>query len=203
MKLVKIYKDDTYYSQSLNQYLGEYAPATVDAVGNLDILKNKPLAVFSSSKCPGSIILKTYDLMKKIRDMGITVISGFHSPLERECLNVLLKGKQPIIYCPARNIDGMRINPEFKKPLEDGILLILSPFSKKEKRISSERALERNRFIAAIADKILIPHAEPNSKTEIFCRELLDKGKSIATFDNPHNRNILKLGLEVITEDAF
>jgi hypothetical protein len=40
---------------------------------------------------PRGYILKTYDLMKKLRETDITVISGFHSAMERECLNILLK----------------------------------------------------------------------------------------------------------------
>ena len=147
------------------------------AIGNRDTLKKRKLAVFSSIKCPGNIILKTYDLMKKLRDSGLTIISGFHSPMEQECLPILLKGKHPVIVCPARSIEGMRIKAEFKKPLEDGRFLFISMFTEKEKRISSDRSLERNHFAAAIADKIFIPFAEPKSKTENLCRDLLEKAK--------------------------
>ena len=58
--------------------------------------------------------------MKELRVSDITVISGFHSPMERECLNILLRGKQSVIICPARSIEGMRIKSEYKKPLEEG-----------------------------------------------------------------------------------
>lgn len=136
--------------------------------------------------------------MKQLRESGVTVISGFHSPMEQECLNILLKGKQPVIICPARSITGMRIKPEYKNPLGDSGLLILSPFSEKEKRISSDRSLARNRFVAAIADKIFIPYAEPKSKTETFCRELVEKGKTVLTFDSGHNKNLIALGAAVI-----
>jgi HEPN domain-containing protein len=44
---------------------------------------------------------------------GVTVVGGFHAPMERECLTILLRGAQPVILCPARNI-GMRIRPEYK-----------------------------------------------------------------------------------------
>jgi len=33
------------------------------------------------------------------------VISGFHTPAEKECLRILLRGAQPIIICPARSIE--------------------------------------------------------------------------------------------------
>jgi predicted Rossmann fold nucleotide-binding protein DprA/Smf involved in DNA uptake len=154
LQAYRIHEDDSNYPLPVKEYLAE-APKTIAAIGNFTILQNKSLAVFSSSKCPGKVILQTYDLMKNIREAGITVISGFHSPMESECLNILLKGRQPIIFCPARSIEGMRIKPEYMKPLEEGRLLILSPFAEKAKRISSERALERNRLIAAIGDSIM------------------------------------------------
>jgi len=30
---------------------------------------------------------------RRMRDEGVTVISGFHSPIEKECLRILLRGK--------------------------------------------------------------------------------------------------------------
>jgi predicted Rossmann fold nucleotide-binding protein DprA/Smf involved in DNA uptake len=202
MNIIRIDKNNSNYPEALNLYLTNTAPKVITTIGSLEILKNKTLAVFSSAKCPGKIILKTYDLMHDLRDKGVTVISGFHSPMEQECLNILLKGKQPVIVCPARSIEGMRIKAEFKKPLEDGRLLFISMFTEKKKRISSDKSLERNRFVAAIADKIFVPYAEPNSKTETFCRELIEKGKTVLTIDSRHNKNLIALGAAVIDIEA-
>jgi predicted Rossmann fold nucleotide-binding protein DprA/Smf involved in DNA uptake len=188
---------------SLKIHLSGETPLSITAIGNPDVLQSKPLAIFSSSKCPGSIILKAYDLMRQFRSNGITLISGFHSPMEQECLNILLKGKHSVIICPARSIEGMRIKTEYKKPLDDGRLLFISPFTEKEKRISAGKALERNRFVAAIADKIFIPYAGPNSKTETFCRELIEKGKPVLTFDGEHNENLIGFGAKVINMTTF
>lgn len=194
---------DFLYPAPLKKYLVDTAPLSISAIGNMDILQTKTLAVFSSAKCPGKIILQTYDLMKHIRDAGVTVISGFHSPMERECLNILLKGRQPVIICPARGLEGMRIKPEYITPLEKGRLLILSPFSEKVKRLSEERAFERNRFIAALADSIFIPHAASNSKTEHLCRGLQAWNKPAYTFQIEANSNLRDLGLKNIKDNPY
>ena len=131
----RIQQGESNYPSSVAKYLLAETPKIITTLGNLDILRNKSLAVFCSNKCHSSIILKTYDFMRQVRERGITVISGFHSAIERECLNILLKGNQPVIVCPARSIDGMRIKPEYKKPLEEGRLLIVSPFASKENLI--------------------------------------------------------------------
>ncbi|MCG2710116.1 MAG: hypothetical protein L6246_07375, partial [Thermodesulfovibrionales bacterium] len=65
------------------------------------------------------------------------------------------------------------------------------------KRISSERALERNRFIAAIGDSIFIPYAAPNSKTEQLCKELLSWNKPLYTLQSESNSNLISLGVKL------
>jgi predicted Rossmann fold nucleotide-binding protein DprA/Smf involved in DNA uptake len=196
-------KNSGSYPEALSRYLGHHAPMALSCIGNPDILQSKTLAVFCSNKCPGNIILKTHDFLRQIRERGITVISGFHSAMERECLNILLKGRQPVIICPARSIEGMRIKPEYRKPLEDGQLLILSPFSGKEKRISSDRAVKRNYFVAALATDVFIPYAAPGSKTETFCRELLKWGKRVYTADDEKNTSLLETGIKTISPEIF
>jgi predicted Rossmann fold nucleotide-binding protein DprA/Smf involved in DNA uptake len=80
------------------------------------VLKGEKVALFCSARCPGDLILKAYDLAKKLRDDGVTVISGFHSPIEKECLRILLRGKQPLIICPARSLANLRVPTEWKRP---------------------------------------------------------------------------------------
>ena len=198
-----LYRDDSNYPATLSRYLGQHAPETLTAIGNPDILKNKFLAIFCSNKCPGNIILKTYELLRQLRESGITVISGFHSAIERKCLNILLRGKQSVIICPARSIEGMRIKPEYRKPLEDGRLLILSPFAGKEKRISSDRAVRRTYFVAALATAIFIPYTSPGSKTKTFCQELLKWGKRVYTTDDEKNTSLIERGIKTISPEIF
>ncbi len=69
------------------------SPKEIDHIGNIELLKRSLLTIFSSAKCPVSLILNAHDYAKKIRGGEMGVISGFHSPAEREVLEVLLKGK--------------------------------------------------------------------------------------------------------------
>jgi hypothetical protein len=47
---------------------------------DMPITSNTKLALFCSVKCPGDLILKTYDLVKELRDNDIVVISGYATP---------------------------------------------------------------------------------------------------------------------------
>ena len=173
---------------------------SIASLGNTDILDHKLLALFCSNRCPGSVIIKMQDLAKKWRKAGVAVASGFHSPLEREVLRVLLRGSQPVVICPARSIENMRIRQEFKGPLSDGRLLFLSPFESTQRRISAETSLARNRFVAALADAIFVAYAEPGSKTEQLCREIVSLGKPLYTLDTKRKAALLRIGFEVFLE---
>jgi len=190
----KIIPGDIFYPKGLKSHFSKKAPPIILAIGNLELLKHKKLAFFCSVKCPGHLILRTYDLSQSLKQAGITVIGGFHSPIERECLTILLRGSQPIIICPARSIKGMRMRKEFKGPLEERRLLFLSPFKENQRRYTVETAIERNRFVAALADVVFVAHASPNSKMEKFCYEVLKLGKPLYTFESEANRCLINIG---------
>ncbi len=171
--------------------------------GDPEILQTRTLALFCSVKCPGKLILQTYDLAMALRKAGVTVISGFHSPMEKECLSLLLRGTQPVVICPGRSIDGMRIPSEWKKPLAEGRLLLLSPFEEKDCRVTARTAQLRNRFVATLADEVFVAYASPGGRTEQFCREVIGWGKTLLTLDSPDNAHLRALGAQGMEPGYF
>jgi len=149
---------DDLYPVRLGERLGAAAPAQVAALGNLDLLDSPKTAFFCSAHSPGHTILAAYDQAAHWRDAGRCVISGFHSPVEKECLRILLRGRQPIIVCLARGLDGMRLPAEWKTVLAEGRLLVLSQFSGRARRMTKNLALHRNNFAAALADEVVFAH---------------------------------------------
>ena len=166
--------------------------------GNLSLLDEPLTALFCSNRCPGDLILKTYDLARAMRDAGVSVIGGFQTPMERECLRLLLRGKQPIVVCPARSIDNMRIPREWHPALDDGRLLVLSPFPATIQRPTMKLATQRNDWVADLAQRVFIAHAAPGSKTEAFARKFIESGKRLLTLDSPANGNLMEIGAEAV-----
>lgn len=163
--LQTISPSDLRYPARLTQRLGQKAPPKLSALGNLDLLALSKTALFCSARCPGHVILSTYDQAAQWRDTGQCVISGFHSPVEKECLRILLRGVQPIIICPARSLPR-RIPPDWKKPMTAGRLLILSAFSGTENRITTDLAARRNELVAALADEVYTAYATPGGQLD-------------------------------------
>ena len=151
------------------------------AAGRTELLNQSKIGFFCSSQCPGSIVLKTFDAVTKMRDEGQVLIGGFHSVMEWECLRILLRGRQPIIWVPARTIVGMRLKPELQPAFKEGRLLILSPFPPGHNRITANLAQQRNRFVGFLADSIFVPHAATGSRTELLVDLLRKAGKEIRT----------------------
>ena len=165
------------------------------AIGNLGILKARLVGFFCSTRCPGSVIVQIYDLARALRDSGISVISGFHTPMEREGLDLLLRGTQPVVICPARNIERMRIPSAWRTPIAEGHLLILSPFSAPHRRPTAELAEQRNLFVSTLADAAVIAHANPGSKLAGLHAGMLASGKRVYTLNLPENAGLLDQGV--------
>ena len=170
----------------------------VKSKGNLSLLDEPLTALFCSNRCPGDLILKTYDLARAMRDAGVPVIGGFQTPMERECLRLLLRGSQPVVVCPARGIDNMRIPRDWRPALDDGRLLVLSPFPATVRRPTAELAAQRNNLVADLAQQVFVAHASPGSKTEAFARRLADTGKPLLTLDSPANENLMGMGARTV-----
>lgn len=190
-------REDDLYPEGLKRHLGDAAPTSIAVLGAAGILQGKKLALFCSVRCPGDLILKTYDFAQELRRSDTTIVGGFHSPMEQECLRILLRGTLPIIICPARSIENMRIPAAWKKPLAQGSLLLLSPFDKKIRRPTAELARQRNRFVTALAEGIFIAHAETGSMTEALAREAVEWGKPLFTLESSDNDTLISLGAKM------
>lgn len=154
------------WPETLTKRLSGRAPSTLLLIGPSDLLAEQKVALFCSARTPGDAILRAHDAAGRMRDEGMTVISGFHSPIEKECLKILLRGKQPIIICPARAIESMRIPAACRAAFNAGRVLFLSPFTKQPRRVTKESALRRNEVVAALADEAYVAHVAEGGQTE-------------------------------------
>jgi predicted Rossmann fold nucleotide-binding protein DprA/Smf involved in DNA uptake len=167
-------RSQTLWPRQLDDRLKSAALSGLWAIGSPEILAERKVGLLCSVRCPDAVALDAYATVRKLRDDGVTVISGFHSPVEKECLRILLEGKQPIIVCPARTIGKMRIPSDWRPLLEDGRLLILSRFERSPRRADTSSARRRNELVAALSDEVLIIHAEAGGNTERIS-ELVDR----------------------------
>ncbi len=164
--LVKIRPDHPAYPTRL----GREGPLLY-ARGNLSLLGKRQIGVFSSIRASGSAILRAIAWARSMSGTGFAVISGFHSPLEQECLPILMGNHVPVIVCTAREIAAYRVPHSWGEAIDVGMLLLLS-LSARSRRMTKQSSLERNELVAVLADEVVVLHAEAGSNTERLAGEL-------------------------------
>lgn len=185
----------------LRRAIGAWGEAPVALLGDPAILEGRLIGFFCSVRCPGDVILKTFDLATALRDADVTVVCGFQSPMEREFLNLLLRGSANVVACPARGLGRMRIFKVWNSPLDDGRLMFLSFFDDRVRRPTAATSAERNARVAALADVNLIAHAETRGKTEALCRAAMGDGKPVFALASDDNAHLFELGARPVDAD--
>ena len=137
----------------------------LEHLGNLAHLNIPKTAFLCSRQVPATTVLKCYDWAIAQRQACNCVISGFHSQIEKDVLHYLINGTQPIIIVLAR---GLKINiePQFEKPLEQGRLLIITPFKKSITHVTKQTATIRNKLMLALTDNIMVGYKKAGGSLE-------------------------------------
>lgn len=187
---------DRDYPAVLQNRLGANAPLRLYALGETAILRRRLLGLICSIQCPGSIVLKTFDTIRALRDAGMAAVGGFLSPMEQDCLDILLRGKQPIILCPARGLKGLRLGEKARQAVDEGRLLVLSAFADDVRHTTAAQAVRRNNLVAALTDTLLVPYASPNGKTWTTVHAALKRKQPVFTFDVEDNAALLEVGAQ-------
>jgi predicted Rossmann fold nucleotide-binding protein DprA/Smf involved in DNA uptake len=139
-------------------------------LGNLGLLDLPKVAFLSSRSCPATLVLQARQWAIRQCEKGICVISGFHSPVEKEVLRCLLQGRQPIILALACGI-GKNLETELQAPLAAGRLLALTRYAPTVTHPCEEKCYQRNRLMLELADEVVIGHVSTGGKLEKLCGE--------------------------------
>ena len=92
MEITSILKNDRDYPALVRDRLGNAAPEVLYARGDLSILQNRMVGLICSVQCPGSIILKTFDPIQKLRDEGVVMFAcGPVGTFVTSCQGLILK----------------------------------------------------------------------------------------------------------------
>lgn len=166
--------------------------------GNAVLQARQPIAFFCSQSCPGDVILKAQDWANARGSDEIPVISGFHTPIERDVLRILLRGSAQVIQVLARALDGARLPAALRGAEKEGRALIVSPFAATVRQTTARTAEQRNRYILAHASSVLIAHASAGGKTEALAAEAAAMSLPIFTLPSPSNSNLIAIGAKIV-----
>ena len=144
------------------------------------------------------MILRAQDWANTRDAQSPPVIGGFHTPVERDVLRILLRGGAPVTIVLARAVTGWRppapLGTAIRDAIAAGLADIASPFPETHRRTTAASAEARNRHILTLAQTILIAHAAPGGRAEALARDAIVSGLTVLTFDSPHNANLVGIG---------
>ena len=124
-------------------------------LGNKELLKVRKLGFLASRKISSLSILPTLDRATEVsKREDIAIISGFHSKMEWNVLEILLKGQCGIIVALARGM-YRKLPIQYEEAMSQKRLLIISNEKDNVKRVSEQTAHKRNEFVREIADEMM------------------------------------------------
>ena len=138
-------------------------PVQIATLGDASILDLHKVGFLSSRKVPPVAVMKCYDWATEMRDKGVCVMGGFQSPLERDVLTFLLRGKRPVVWVLAHKLWAEKSIPKpYREPIAAGRLLVVSPVVQTVARVDARTAAIRNRYILEHSEKVVFAAIDPN-----------------------------------------
>lgn len=127
----------------------------METLGYISLLDRKKIGYFASSKIASLSVLPTLDWATKVaKREDVAIVSGFHSKMEREVLDILLRGRCGIICVLARPIYKV-IPDKFHEAFAQDRVLFISRNNTKSRMASRYLCQKRNEYIATISDELV------------------------------------------------
>lgn len=145
----------------------------METLGNTSLIDRKKIGYFASSNIASLSVLPTLDWAAEVaKHEDIAIVSGFHSKMEREVLDFLLRGKCGIVCILARSI-YKKIPDKFSEAYNDRRILFIAPFETSATRASRYLCQQRNEYVASISDELVFSSLTPDSS--LYCISLSHK----------------------------
>ena len=127
-------------------------------VGDRGLLELPLTAFFASRRSSGKAIYKAMDWAVEQARNKTPIIGGFHSPLEQSVLKVMLTAHAPVVIVIARKLETARLSAIWCDSVKAGTVTVVS-MEDTVQRLTAERAMRRNHWIAAHATQIVVAEA--------------------------------------------
>jgi DNA protecting protein DprA len=179
------------YSPTLKKNLGRsYAPPVIYTKGNLQIMKEKSIAIVGSRKANDISLTFTDNVAKKASEEYKVIVSGFAKGVDKQALDSALKYKGQSIIVLPQGISTFKSGfKKYYKQIIEGDVLVLSTFYPKAPW-SVQLAMARNPIIYGLASEIYVAESSDKGGTWSGVMDGLRKGRTIyVRKPNPREKN--------------
>lgn len=129
-------------------------------LGNEGLLRGDKVAFLAPGHVTPLAVLPSYDWALEATRKGKSIVSGFHSALEKDVWKLSVDSGGSMILVLVRP-PFMKVPERYRKLIQEGRLLIV--FLSIEVRLSRWGAKIRNRYVCELAESIVFPCMNPKS----------------------------------------
>ncbi|MDD2237491.1 MAG: hypothetical protein PHG65_09830, partial [Kiritimatiellae bacterium] len=102
---------------------------------------------------------------------GEAIISGFLSPMERAVFKAGLEQQRPLIWVKPWGLEETGMMHHARTALDEGLLLIVSPFAENIEAPNIRRAAWCNQYVLMQCDRMVIGHLNPGGMLSCILSE--------------------------------
>lgn len=125
--------------------------------GNRELLERRKTGFLASRSIATTAVIPALEWALGVsKEEQAVVVSGFHSPLERKVLGILLKGRCGLIIILARGM-YRKLPADFLESMHQGRLLLITYEKPEVTRVSELTAHRRNEAVHRLADEMCQP----------------------------------------------
>lgn len=161
-----------------------------ETMGNVELLSQMKLAVFSSRAVPSAIIPDAQALFKTLVHMPLSLAGGWQAPLEKKLFNAFAQKADSahFIYYLAKNIGTFKPNPLQETLLADKRMLVIAP-RVNQSRPTQKQVDARDRLLFEQVQNILFLFIEKGGRLETYLHGLSARKYPLFILDHPLNKN--------------
>ncbi|MBF0155315.1 MAG: DNA-protecting protein DprA [Magnetococcales bacterium] len=177
-----ISRADAGYPKRLKSRLREEAPAVLYGCGDIRLLESGGLAVVGSRRADDTLIDYTISIGQTTARFGSMLVSGGAKGVDQAAMRGALDAGGQVCGVLADSLEKMAMLRENRNMLLEGRLALISPYDPSA-GFNVGNAMQRNKFIYALADACLVIHSDVNKGgTWTGAVEQLDKFKFIPVY---------------------
>jgi len=162
--------------------------------GNLSLLNGALVGIVAAREIEPELTLRTSVFLEQLNVLKVGFVGGWHSPLEEDCLGILLRQEQRIVICLAKSLNRYQPSQDIEALLNQERALVLSHCTPNAKRISRNASIKRNQLVAGLANALPVLAAPEGSGTFKLAQSVIEQNKPVFALEHPINESILACG---------
>ncbi|MBD3225155.1 MAG: hypothetical protein GF313_10530 [Caldithrix sp.] len=169
--------------------------------GNVELLSQKKLAVFTSKNTPKTLYPFAERIFSILCRQELALAGGWQSPLEKRLFRQIPPSPRThCIHYLAKDINSVYLTKEQNYLLEENRLLVIAPHTKQQ-RISRQTIEQRDSLIFSQIKNILFLYIRTDGRLNRYFVQLLQMQYNLFVLDHPLNDSYLLDDIVALGED--